>query len=77
MYEILEIAKKLNLSKKDISSINEYLIYDEWGIALEELCSAIIQDELTINSEQYKVITFLGNKMGFKNELWNDIIVQI
>ena len=38
MYELLELANELTLPDHEIEFIDEYLGYNEWGIAFEALC---------------------------------------
>lgn len=75
MENILQIAYEVKLPLADMDLIKEYLDHNEWGIAFELLCSAIEQENIKINDNQYKIICKLGNKMGFDEELWSSIKV--
>ena len=70
MYEILQIAKKIQLLNEDVKEIDEYLQYNEWGIAFEILCSSIEQNNMVISNEQYQIISQLGERMEMDEELW-------
>ncbi|GGI17875.1 MafI family immunity protein [Gottfriedia solisilvae] len=50
------------LSKNDIQAINELLVHDEWGVALEHLCASIIEDNINISNEQFIEIRNIGEK---------------
>ncbi|MDF2866440.1 MAG: hypothetical protein K0R72_1258 [Clostridia bacterium] len=63
MKKILKIAEKVKIAEKDIESITEYLKYDEWGIAFEILCSAIISDSINVSNQEYVEIKEIGEYM--------------
>ena len=74
--KILEIAKKVKISEKDIEAIIEYLEYDEWGIAFEILCSAIISDNIDVSNQEYVEIKEIGEYMKMDKQLWEFIKIQ-
>ncbi len=71
--EILLVAKKNNLSFDDIKSIVEYLDHNEYGVALEQLCSAIEQERIKIAYNDYLLIKQMGEQMEMDKSLWERI----
>ncbi|AUG56754.1 MafI family immunity protein [Acetivibrio saccincola] len=68
--KILVIAKRNNLPHNDIETIREYLEHREWGIAFEQLCSAIEDEEIVITEDDYALIEEIGNIMNMDKKLW-------
>jgi len=75
MQKILYIAKKLCLSQEDINNIEEFLEHNEYGIAFEELCSAIEQENISLNHAQYEEIVSIGKLMKMDSWLWKNITI--
>jgi len=73
--KILNIAKEIGIPDKDIKDIYEYLGHNEWGIALEILCSTIEEHNIGITKKQYKEIEMIGKRMELNRALWNEICV--
>ncbi|GGI11665.1 MafI family immunity protein [Gottfriedia solisilvae] len=61
------------LSKNDIQAINELLVHDEWGVALEHLCASLIEDNINISNEQFIEIRNIGEKMKMESSLWEEL----
>lgn len=61
---ILHIAEDIKLPLEDKEEIQEYLDYNEWGIAFEILCSAIEQHKINISQKQKEEIARIENEMG-------------
>lgn len=72
---ILCLAEEIGLIESDLKEIEEYIENNEWGIALEVLCSILHQNNIYISINQYETICDLGNKMEFNDELWRDLKV--
>lgn len=47
--KIAAISRELNIGKKDKEDIEEYLDYNEWGLAFEVLCTAIQESNIKIS----------------------------
>lgn len=73
MHEILQIAKEIQLLEQDLKEIDEYVRYNEWGIAYEILCSSIEQNNMVLSNEQYHIISQLGERMEMDEELWAEL----
>lgn len=67
---ILKIAEELNIPKKDIKSIIEYLDNNEFGIAFEILCATIEQEHISISESYYNEIKKIGEYMEMDKNLW-------
>lgn len=61
------------LSKNDIQAINELLMHDEWGVALEHLCASIMEDKINISNEQFIEIGNIGEAMEMEGSLWEEL----
>ncbi len=68
--KIAAISRELNIGKKDKEDIEEYLDYNEWGLAFEVLCTAIQESNIKISQEDYEIINMLGTQMELDRKLW-------
>ncbi len=72
--EIYNIIKNINnLPKNDYDSIVELLEHDEWGVALENLCAALHEENINISKSIYIKIITLGQMMNMSPDTWNDL----
>ena len=70
---ILDIAIRNGLPQSDVLIINEYLEHSEWGIAFEQLCSAIEQENIVITKTDFQLIKDIGEFMGMDKGLWEHL----
>lgn len=68
---ILKLSKKINILHEDITLIDEYLKYNEWGLAFEILCTSIKYNNIIISINDYNSIKKVGKHMKMDNQLWN------
>lgn len=59
--------------EKDKMDVEEYIEHDEWGIALETICSVILEDRILIDKKVFKKIKDVGTEMEMDSSLWNGI----
>lgn len=70
----LEILNGIpSFPKKDKEDISEYIQHNEWGIALETICSIILEDKIVINKQTFEKISVMGTLMDMDASLWNNI----
>ena len=62
-----------NLPQIDRDHIIEYLDHNEWGIAVEHLCSSIREEKILLSESLYEKIRQVSEQM----EIWNDIREEI
>jgi hypothetical protein len=73
-----EIVKYItNLSLKDEKDILEFIEHDEWGIALETICSVIEQEDIPVDQNIYSKIEEAGLYMEMDKSLWEEISKKI
>jgi hypothetical protein len=71
---LLEIVNGISVfPEKDKMDIEEYIKHDEWGIALETICSAVLEDRILVDKKIFKKISDVGTEMEMDSSLWNDI----
>lgn len=69
-----EIVKNItSLPLKDEKDILEFIEHEEWGIALEIICSVIEQDNIVIDKDIFSKIERAGIHMGMDKLLWEEI----
>lgn len=69
---IAEITKKY-ITKEEYSQICEYIDYDEWVLALENICAVIRDEKILISIEIYNSIIKFGSKMKMGKVMWEEI----
>ncbi|MFC4776216.1 MafI family immunity protein [Paenibacillus sp. GCM10023252] len=76
--EILEIVNMTTeLPQEDFDFILELLEHDEWGVAFETLCAAILEEGLPIAQETYTKLESLCHAMGMdKSDLLQIVPTQ-
>ena len=73
-----EIGKNItNFPLEDEESILEFLEHDEWGIALEVICSVIEQEGIPIDKDIFSKNEEAGIFMEMDKSLWVEIGKQI
>ncbi|MFJ6207363.1 MafI family immunity protein [Lysinibacillus sp. NPDC092081] len=73
-----EILKKItNFPSEDEKNVLEFLEHDEWGIALEVICSVIEQEGIPIDKDIFSKIEEAGIFMEMDKSLWAEIGKQI
>lgn len=71
---LLEIVNGISaFPEKDKIDVQEYIEHDEWGIALETICSAVLEDRVIVDKKIFKKISDVGTEMEMDSSLWNDI----
>lgn len=71
---LLEIVNGISaFPEKDRIDVEEYIEHNEWGIALETICSVILEDGILVDNEVFKKISDVGIEMEMDSNLWNDI----
>ncbi|MCY7628329.1 MafI family immunity protein [Bacillus altitudinis] len=75
---LTEIVKNLtDFPLKDKKDIYEFIEHEEWGIALETICSVIEQEDLLIEEDTFRNIEKAGIYMEMDKSLWEEIGKQI
>jgi len=73
-----EIVKNItNLPLKDEKDILEFIEHEEWGIALETICSVIEQEDIPVDKDIFSKIEEAGLYMEMDKSLWEEISKQI
>ncbi|WP_042462545.1 MafI family immunity protein [Neobacillus dielmonensis] len=73
-----EIIKNItNLPLKDEKDILEFIEHEEWGIALETICSVIEQEYIPVDKDIFSKIEEAGLYMEMDKSLWEEISKQI
>ncbi|AEH46537.1 MafI family immunity protein [Parageobacillus thermoglucosidasius] len=73
-----EIVRNItNLPLKDEKDILEFIEHEEWGLALETICSVIEQEDITIDKDIFSKIKEAGIYMEMDKSLWEGISKQI
>ncbi|WP_047982129.1 MafI family immunity protein [Ornithinibacillus contaminans] len=73
-----EIVKNINnLPLKDEKDILEFIEHEEWGIALETICSVIEQEDIPVDEDIFSKIEVAGLYMEMDKSLWEEISKQI
>lgn len=73
-----EIVKNItNLPLKDKKNILEFIEHEEWGIALETICSVIEQQGIPVDKNTFSKIEEAGLYMEMDKSLWKEISKQI
>lgn len=73
-----EIVKNItNFPPKDEKDICEFIEHEEWGIALETICSVIEQEDIPIEKDIFRKIEEVGIYMEMDKSLWEEIGKQI
>ncbi|MCM3629482.1 MafI family immunity protein [Paenibacillus glycanilyticus] len=67
--ELTQILEQFKLPQDDKTFITELIEHREWGVALEYLCAAIVQEKIIISKELYKQIASTAKKM----DMWIEI----
>lgn len=66
-----------NFPPKDEKDIREFIEHEEWGIALETICSVIEQEDILIEKDIFRKIEEAGIHMEMDKTLWEEIGKQI
>ena len=73
MYDLLRSLGEI-IPLMDLKQINMFLDNREPGIAFQELCGSIVENEISINENQKHMIETLFDRMeGNKNDFWQEI----
>jgi hypothetical protein len=59
-----------SLPAEVITEAKDFLDYDEWGLALETICTQLYEYDVAISDELYKTIERLGQQMKMSSEEW-------
>ena len=69
---IINLANKISgLSNVDRKNIIEFADHNEWGLALDTLCSQIYEYGIVITKDIYEEIKQLGNCMEIDETTWS------
>lgn len=71
LLEILNCIK--DFPEKDKKDVEEFIEHYELGIALETICSVVLEDKIAVDNQTYERIVLVGNEMKLDSGLWNDI----
>ncbi|TKI54550.1 MafI family immunity protein [Brevibacillus antibioticus] len=72
---IIRIVKETSgMPKKDMDIIFELLDHNEWGVALEHLCSTIIEERIIIQNDVFEAIKKIGELMEMDPNNWSQLI---
>ncbi|UHA74525.1 MafI family immunity protein [Paenibacillus sp. 481] len=72
----MEIGVLLNLVKippEDTEKINEYLEYNEWGIAFEHFCATLFDEKIRITGIAFAQIRRIGEHMELEEQTWESL----
>ncbi len=69
---LLSIVKEYILSR-DEDLLIEFITHSEWGLAFEEIITAIFFYKIPISEEQYLHISKIGIKLEFSENDWTKI----
>ncbi|MDQ0271302.1 MafI family immunity protein [Cytobacillus purgationiresistens] len=73
-----EIVKNItNFPLKDEKDILEFIEHEEWGIALETICSVIEQEDISVHKDIFSKIEETGIYMEMDKSVWEEISKQI
>lgn len=71
---LLEILNSIkSFPEKDKMDVEEFIEHDEWGIALETICSVVLEEKILIEKQIYQKIKDVGDEMEIDSILWNGI----
>ncbi len=70
---LLLLCANVELPARDNNTIREFCEHREYGLAYEELCSAIGQDNLSISVNDYETIERIGRMLEMNSHHWQDI----
>ncbi|MFB7141977.1 MafI family immunity protein [Gottfriedia sp. NPDC056225] len=62
------------LPNRDRFIVLEYLEYNEWGVALEHLCTILNEEDIQISQDVFQLIKDVSLQMGLWEEIRNQII---
>lgn len=69
--EILNLINNLGLlPRNDINNILMFLDNNEFGVALDTLCSQLYENDIKISSIMYKNIEEIGKTMDMSDSTW-------
>lgn len=72
---IIRIVKETSgMPKKDMDIIFDLLDHTEWGVALEHLCSTIIEERLIIQRDVFEARKKIGELMEMDPNNWSQLI---
>ncbi|MFC8689471.1 MafI family immunity protein [Brevibacillus porteri] len=72
---IIRIVKETSgMPKKDMDIIFYLLDHNEWGVALEHLCSTIIEERLIIQRDVFEARKKIGELMEMDPNNWSQLI---
>jgi len=73
MQNLLKIAKESRISKDAFIIIEESIENSEWERATQVLCDALCTDEIPISEMDFRVISYLGEKLKVDSGYWKKI----
>ncbi len=71
--DLLEIVK-LSLHKEDCDQVQEYIKVGEPGLALELICTQLVEYEASIMEDVYARARSLGLLMGMPEDTWLQLL---
>lgn len=66
--EFLEENKNLNLENEKIEEIKDLVNHNEIGIALENVCSLLYENDVKLDNDTKSIIVFLEKSMNMNIE---------
>lgn len=66
---------KGRVSDGDVESCMSFATHSEWGLALEEICTALDEAESIVTAEELSLIKEAGAAMGIDSSYWEDLTV--
>lgn len=61
--KLIEIAQLRGLRSKDIITAQEYLEYNEWGVAFDLVITHLYEYDIEIKEQDFKLIVDIATKM--------------
>ena len=60
---LLEGARQLDLSPRDLSSAQEYLEHDEYGVCFDHIVTQMYEYDIAITTDFYNLVVKAANEM--------------
>jgi len=71
---LIDILNKIEgFPQKDKKNVDDLIEHNEWGVALEIICSVILQEKIMVSKRVYDEIINVGNEMKMEPCLWKGI----